>query len=98
MRRNSLLVLLSMIVLLIMIGVVLYYIVALPATRHTVSIATAVPATLPALVDQQVAPSSEPVGVSLRFVYIVSILVVFVSAVLLLFRMLLKALIKDRQE
>lgn len=98
MRRNSWLVLLSMLVLLIVIGVLLFHIFASSSTRGTVTTATAVPATLPAPADQQIALSSEPVSMPMRLVFIVSILVVFVSAVLILFGMLLKALIKDRQE
>jgi hypothetical protein len=89
MRRNSLLVLLSMIVLLIVIAVLLYYIFMRSSASDTVATSTAVSATLPISPEQQIAPLSEPVGIPMRLVYIVSILVVFVSAVLILFRMLL---------
>ncbi|MBN2394680.1 MAG: hypothetical protein JXR84_28370 [Anaerolineae bacterium] len=85
MRRNSLLILLSMIALLIVIAVLLIYVV----TRSPVS-DTVVPSTAESVSpEQQLALSSEPVGMPMRSVYIVSVLVVFVSAVLILFRMLL---------
>ncbi len=97
MRRNSLLMLMSMIVLLIVTGVLLFYIFLRSATSDAGATGTVIPATLPAPPDQQIALSSESTGMPMRFVYIVSILVVFVSAVLLGFGILLKALIKDRQ-
>lgn len=97
MRRNSLLILLSMIVLLVVIGVLLFFILSQSLTRDRVATDTAAPATLPVPPDQQNALSSEPDGTPIRLVYIVSILIVFVSAVLLLFRMLLNSVIKDRQ-
>jgi hypothetical protein len=89
MRRNSLLVLMSMIVLLIVIGVLLLHIFLQAHVSNTVAKDTAVPATPPLPPEQQMTPLSEPVGIPMRLVYIVSILVVFVSAVLILFRMLL---------
>jgi hypothetical protein len=95
MRRNSLLILMSMIVLSIVIGVLLFSIFLQPSASDME--ATVIPATLPASPDQQIALSSEVVGMPIRFVYIVSILVVFVSAMLILFGMLLKTLIKDTQ-
>jgi len=86
-----------MIVLLIVIGVLLFYIFLRSSTGGTVATDTVIPATLPAPPDQQIALSSEPEGMPMRLVYIVSILAVFVSAVLTLVGMLLKALIKDTQ-
>ncbi len=97
MRRTSLPILLSMIVLLIVIGIVLFYIFSRSSVNETVTTGTVVPATVPVPPEQQMLPTSEPVGMPMRLVYIVSILVVFVSAVLILFRMLLKAFIKDKQ-
>jgi len=97
MRRGSLLILISMIMLVLVIGVLLFSIFSQSLTRDRAVTGTAAPATLPAPPDQQNALSSEPAGTPIRFVYIVSILIVFVSAVLLLFRMLLNSLIKDRQ-
>jgi hypothetical protein len=88
MRRNSLLILLSMIVLLVVIAVLLFYIFG-RSSASTVPTGTVVPATLPVPPGKQVVPLSEPVGMLTRFVYIVSVLIVFVSAVLILFRMLL---------
>ena len=87
MRRNSLLILLSMIVLLVAIAALLVYTFMRSPVSDTTS--TVVSETLPVVPEQQLALSSEPVGMPVRFVYIVSILVVFVSAVLVLFRMLL---------
>jgi len=95
MRRNSSLILMSMIVLLIVTAVLLFYIFWWSTTSGTVATGTAIPATLPVPSAQQTAPSSEPVDMPMRFVYIISLLVVFVSAVLVLFRMLMRALIKD---
>ncbi len=97
MRRGSLLVLTIMIVLMIVIGVLLFYIFLRFSTGDTVTTNMVAPATLPAPPDQQPAPPSEPTGASMRLVYIASILIVFVSAVLVLFRMLLTVLIKDAQ-
>lgn len=97
MRRNSLLILMSMILLLIAMAVLLFYIFLRSSGSDTGAAGTAIPATLPAPPGQQMAPLSEPVGTPMRLVYILSILVVFVSAVLVLFRMLLNALIKDRK-
>ena len=95
MRRNSVLILVSMIVLLIVIGVLLFSIFLRSSTSGTVATGTGIPATLPVPPDQQIALSSEPEGMPMRLVYIVSVLIVFVSAVLVLFRMLVKALIRD---
>ncbi len=97
MRRTSLLVLLSMIVLAIVIAVVLFDIFSRSSVSETVAPGTVVPATLPVPPAQTMLPTSEPVGTPMRLVYIVSVLVVFVSAVLVLFRMVLKALIKDAE-
>lgn len=98
MRRNSLLVLMSMIVLLIVIGVLLFSIFLRSSTSSdTVATGTVTPATLPAPPEQQMAPLSEPIGTPMRLVYIVSILVVFVSAVLVLFRMLFGISGKDQE-
>lgn len=97
MRRNSLFILICMIVLLAVIGVLLFYIFAQPSTSDMGATGMAVPTTLPASPDQQVALSSEVFGMPMRFMYIVSILVVFVSAILILFGLLLKTLIKDTQ-
>lgn len=88
MRRNSPLVLLSMIVLLVVIMGLLFYIFVRSSANDAVVTGTIVPATLPVPPAQQAAPLSEPVGTPMRLVYILSVLVVFVSAVLLLFRML----------
>ena len=89
MRRNSLLILLSMLILLIVTAGLLFFIVLRSSTRDAVTPGTVVPATLPVPPEQQMAPLSGPVGMPVRLVYIVSILVVFVSAALILFRMLL---------
>ena len=97
MRRTSLLILLSMIVLLIVMAVVLFYILSRSSVSETVAPGTVVPAAPPLPPEPQMTPSSEPDGMPMRLVYIVSVLVVFVSAVLVLFRMVLKALIKDMQ-
>lgn len=97
MRRTSLPILLSMIVLLIVMGIVLFHIFSRSSGSETVTPGTIVPATVSVPPEQQVLPVSEPVGTPMRLVYIVSVLVVFVSAVLVLFRMVLKALIKDSQ-
>ena len=89
MRRNSLLILLSMIVLLVVIAVLLIYVFKRSPVNDAIATSTAVLDTLPVSPEQQITLLSEPVGMPMRFVYIVSILVVFVSAALLLFRMLL---------
>jgi len=97
MRRGSLLILMSMIVLLIVIGVLLFFTFLRSSESDTGVTGTVIPATLPAPPDQQTTLSSEPAGRPMRLVYIVSILIVFVSAVLVLFRMLLNVWIKDAQ-
>jgi hypothetical protein len=95
MRRNSLLILTSMIVLLIVIAVLLFYILSRLPVSETGVTSTVIPATATDLPEQQILSPSGPVDMPMRFVYIVSLMVVFVSAVLVLFGMLLKALIKD---
>lgn len=97
MRRNSPLILMSMIILLIVIGVLLLYIFRQSPASDTVTTDTGVPATLTVAPDSQLSQFSEPVGTPIRLIYIVSVLVVFVSAILMLFGMLLKALIKDSE-
>jgi len=78
-----------MLMLLVVIAGLLFYIIVRSSTGDTVATGTVVPATLPVPPEQQTALPSEPVGTPIRLVYIVSILIVFVSAVLILFRMLL---------
>ncbi|MGC9395024.1 MAG: hypothetical protein ACP5J4_09215 [Anaerolineae bacterium] len=89
MRRNSLHILLSMLMLLVVITGLLCYIFLRSSTDDTVATGTVVPATLPVSPEQQNTLLSEPTSMPVRLVYIISILVVFVSAVLILLRMLL---------
>jgi hypothetical protein len=89
MRRNSLLILMSMIVLLVVMGVLLFSIFLQSSTSDPGVTGTVTLTTPLASLDQQITLSSEPVGIPMRLVYIVSILVVFVSAVLILSRILL---------
>lgn len=83
-----------MLVLLGVIVWILWYVFASFLSNDASGVETVIPTTSPITSEQPVAPS-EPTGIPMRLVYIVSVLVVFVSAVLLLFRMLLKVLIKD---
>jgi hypothetical protein len=95
MRRGSRIILMSLVVLLVVNLGVLFYIFWRSATRNMVATDMVIPATLPSPQSQLLAPSSEPVNTSTRLVFIVSVLIVFVSAVLVLFRLVSKYFFKD---
>ena len=90
MRRNSVLILLGMIVLLIVIAALLSYTLVRSPANDTIATGTGVPV-------QQAVPLSEPDGIPMRLVYIVSVLIVFVSAALVLLRLLLGLPGKDKK-
>jgi len=95
MRRGRLIILMSMLVLLIAIAGLLFYISLQSAADDVVATGAVIPATLPSPQSQQLAPSSEPRSALIRLVFIVSVLIVFVSAVLVLFRLVSKYIFKD---
>ncbi|HQE93316.1 MAG TPA: hypothetical protein PLH19_10720 [Anaerolineae bacterium] len=97
MRRNSRIIRMSLAMLLMITAGLLSYIFWRPAGGDGVAPDTAIPATLPSPPSQQLVPLSDPVNAPLRFVYIVSVLLVFVSAALVLFRLVSKHFFKDTQ-
>lgn len=97
MQRGRLIILMSMLVLLIATGGLLFYVLLRSTARDTVATGTPIAATLPSPQSQQIAPSPEPRSAPLRLVFVVSVLLVLVSAVLVLFRLVSKYIFKDVQ-
>ncbi len=95
MRRGSLVILMSMLVLLVVIAGLLFYIFLRSAAGDAVATGTVASVTLPSPQSQQLTPASEPRSTPMRFVFVVSVLIVLVSAALVLFRLVSKYFFKD---
>ncbi|HQK14929.1 MAG TPA: hypothetical protein PLJ78_13415 [Anaerolineae bacterium] len=87
--------LISMIVLLIAMAGLLFYIAVHLPKGNAVSTDIGALATLPNPQPQQQTTPSEPVSTPIRLIFIVSVLIVFVSAALMLFRLISKHFFKE---
>ncbi len=95
MRRVALLSLISMIALLVAMAGLLFYIAMHPSADQAASTDTGITTTLPGPQSQPLISASEPTNLSIRLIFIVSLLIVFVSAVLVLFRLISKHFFKE---